>query len=360
MKIANAKSAVLVVSAAVLVAGLVFDSRATLAAYLVGWIGIGSIPVGALGIMMMAYLVRWSWTQALRPVLIPTLVTLPVVALLFLPILLGMAKVYPAAADPAALPPFKAFYLAPWFFSVRAIGYFVIWSLLALWLRNAGRDSERMTRAASAGIIVYTLTLSLAGVDWLESLEPDFHSSIYGLLFVSFAMLGGLAFAIAAGLRLRRHIGSLKGYSAMLLSAILIWAYLHGMQYIVIWSGNIPDEATWYLKRSSHGWQYFLALLAAGQFIFPFFALLGEKIRSDRRWLLGLCGLTLVMRWCEAAILILPALPRINLLTASAMMVAALGFVGAALWWAFEAALDSELRTIIPARLRLHAETGSG
>jgi hypothetical protein len=358
MKIAHPRSAVLVVSAAVLIIGLVFDSHATLAGYLVAWIGLGSIPIGALGIMMMAYLVRWSWTTALRPILIATLAALPVVALLFLPVLIWMVKLYPAAEDPTSLPPFKALYLTPWFFSLRAIAYFVIWSLLALWLRNAGRDPERMTRAASAGIIIYTLTLSLAGIDWLESLEPDFHSSIYGLLFISFSMLGGLAFAIAAGLRLRRHIGSLKGYSALLLSAILIWAYLHGMQYIVIWSGNIPDEVTWYLKRSSHGWQYVLAVLAFGQFVFPFFALLSEKIRNDRRWLLGLCALTLAMRWCEAAILILPPVPHIDLLITIVMAWAALGFVGTTLWWVFEAALDSEIRAVIPFAAQLRAEAG--
>jgi hypothetical protein len=358
MKIANPKSAVFAVSAVVLITGLAFDSHATLAGYLVAWIGLGSIPIGALGILMMAYLVRWSWTSALRPILIPTLAALPVVALLFLPILIWMVKLYPAAADPASLPPFKALYLTPWFFSLRAVAYFVIWSLLALWLRNAGRDSERMTRAASAGIIIYTLTLSLAGVDWVESIEPDFHSSIYGLLFISFAMLGGLAFAIAAGLRLRRRIGSLKGYSALLLSAILVWAYLHAMQYIVIWSGNIPDEVTWYLERSIHGWQFVLAVLAFGQLVFPFFVLLSEKIRGDRRWLLGLCGLTLVMRWCEAAILILPAVPHINLLMTSIMTLAALGLIGTALWWVFETALDSGSRAIIPFASQLRAETG--
>jgi hypothetical protein len=357
MKIASLRAGVFVVAMAVLVAGLVFDRHATLAAYLVAWTGLGSIPIGALGILMTAYLVRWSWTLSLRPILIPVLATLPAVALLFLPILAWMAELYPAAADPASLPPFKAAYLSPWLFALRAIAYFVTWSLLALWLRKAGRDSERMTRAASAGIIIYVLSLSLAGVDWLESLDPDFHSSIYGLLFVSFAMLNGLAFAIAAGLRLRRHIGSLKGYSALLLSAILIWAYLHAMQYIVIWSGNIPDEVTWYLERSSHGWQFVLAGLALGQFVLPFFALLSETIRGDRRWLFGLCGLTLVMRVCEAAILILPAVPSSSPLMVFVMMLAALGFVGTALWWTFEAALNSELRAIIPFAVRLRAET---
>jgi hypothetical protein len=345
-------------SALVLIAGLLVDIRATLAAYLVAWIALGSIAIGGLGILMVSYLIRWNWTSALRPILLSAVAALPLVALLFVPVLIGMAHVYPAAADPASLKPFKALYLARWFFALRFVAYFAIWSLLALWLRQAGNNSERMTRAASVGLIIYALSVSLAGVDWLESLDPDFHSSIYGLLFIGFTMLNGLAFAIACALLVRRHIGPLKGYSALLLSMILVWAYLHAMQYLVIWSGNIPDEVIWYLKRSSHGWQAVLIVLSLGQLIFPFFALLVEKVRSDRGWLLSLCGLTLLMRCWEATILILPALGHTSPAMTCTMLLAGLMFVATALWWMFEAALSGRASSLIPAA-RLHAETKS-
>jgi hypothetical protein len=325
---------------------MLFDSRSTLAGYLVAWIALGAIPIGALGVLMVTYLVRRAWTPALHAVLVSATAALPVMALLLIPVLLGMAELYPAAADPASLPAFKAFYLQPWFFSVRAVFYFAIWSILALWLRNAWGDVARMARAASAGLIVYALSVSLAGIDWIESLEPDFHSSIYGLLFISLALVNGVAFAIGGSLLLRRHIGQLNGYGALLLSTILLWAYLHAMQYIVIWSGNIPAEVTWYLKRSVNGWQFALALLAFAQFVFPFFALLSENVRRDRRWLLGLCGLTLVMRCLEAAVLIWPALPHVAPLMSCVIFLAALLLIGMALWWAFEAALTSGRRSV--------------
>jgi hypothetical protein len=350
--------ALLVASALVIVAGMVFDIHSTLAAYLVALIAFGSIPIGALGVLMISYLVRWTWTTALRPILLAATAALPLVAFLFVPVLVGMANVYPAASDPASLRPFKAVYLAPWFFAIRTMVYFTIWSLSALWLRQAGTNSDRMTRAAAIGLIVYVLSVSLAGVDWLESLEPDFHSSIYGLLFLSFSMLNGLAFAIAGGLLSRRRIGSRKAYSALLLSMILIWAYLHAMQYLVIWSGNIPDEVTWYLKRTSHGWQVVLAVLALGQFVFPFFALLIERIRGDRNWLLGLCALTLLMRAFETALLVLPALDQLHPMMISLMLVAGLLFVAAALWRMLDAAFSGSARAVIPARW-LRAETGS-
>ena len=323
------------------------------------WVALGAIPIGALGILMITYLVRRAWTVALHPVLVAANATLPVVALLFIPILLWLANIYPAAHDAASLPAFKAFYLARWFFAFRALVYFAIWSWLAIWLRDAWNDNERMTRAASAGFLIYALTLSLAGVDWLESLEPDFHSSVYGLLFLSATLLNGFAFALGGALLLRRRVGALTGYAAMLMSLILFWAYLHAMQYIVIWSANIPDEVTWYLKRSTKGWQFVLIALAFGQLLFPFFALLSERIRGNRRWLGGLCGLTLAMRCCEAAILTLPAIPDIAPFTTSVMLVAALVFIAAALWMAFSAALARGGRWITISAWRVHAETES-
>lgn len=348
----------LIVSALVLIAGLIMDSHATLAAYLVAWVAFGSVPIGALGILMMSYMVRWKWTTALRPVLLSAAAALPLLALLFVPVLIGMTHVYSAAGNPESLKPFKAIYLSPWFFALRTILYFVIWSLLALWLRLAGNDPERMTRAASVGLIVYALSVSLAGVDWLESLEPHFHSSIYGLLFLSFAMLSGLAFGIGGGLLSRRRLNSRKAYSALLLSMILVWGYLHAMQYLVIWSGNIPDEVAWYLKRSSHGWQALLVVLAFGQFVFPFFALLIERIRNDGGWLVSLCVLTLIMRSLEAALLILPAIEHIHPLITSVMLLAGFVLVGTALWLLFTAALAGRIGSIIPAAVA-RAETAS-
>jgi hypothetical protein len=198
---------------------------------------------------------------------------------------------------------------------------------------------------------------SLAGVDWMESLEPDFHSSIYGLLFIGFALLNGVAFAVGSGVLLRRHFGQLNGYSALLLSTILLWGYLHAMQYIVIWSGNIPAEVTWYLKRSTNGWQFVLIVLALGQLVFPFSALLSERVRRNQRWLVALCGLTLGMRICEAAILIMPPLARLSPLTASIMVPASLAFIGTALCWVFESAYKNAGDPLSFAAQRVRAET---
>jgi hypothetical protein len=350
------RAIVLALAVLVLAAGLSIDRRSTLAAYLVAWVAIGAIPLGALGTLMTSYLVRRAWTERLHPILTAATAALPLATLLFLPVLIGMKEIYPAASDFRTLPAFKALYLAPWFFVVRTIVYFIVLWLVALWQKAAWGNTERMMRSASAGLIIYALLISFAGIDWVESLEPEFHSSIYGLLYLWFTLLDGTAFGIGAALLLWRRIGATRGYSALLLSTILLWAYLHAMQYIVIWSGNIPDEAVWYLKRSSDGWQFVLAFVALGQFIFPFFALLNARVRSDRSWLLALCGLTLLMRCWEASILILPAVHGIAPLTVTVMLLAGLILVAVSLWWAFETALRNEGRLLAAVGRRSGAE----
>jgi hypothetical protein len=326
-------------AAILLSVGAVVDSRSALAAYLVAWIAIGAIPIGALGVLMVSYLVRRDWTEVLHPVLIAVTAAMPVVGALLIPVLIFLARLYPAASDPASLPAFKAVYLAPWFFAARAAFYFVVWTILGWWLRVAWPDQARMRRAASVGLIVYALLVSLAGVDWLETLEPDFHSSIYGLLYLSFVLIAGVAFATGASLLLGRHLAGISGYSGLLLSTILLWGYLHAMQYIVIWSANVPDEVVWYLKRSVDGWQYVLIVLAIGQFIFPFFSLLNVRVRRSRRWLVGLCVLTLAMRVVEAAVLILPAISRpASISIMLLMLIPALVLMGCLLFIAFDIA----------------------
>jgi hypothetical protein len=352
----KATLAVIVVAALVLIAGLAIDERSTLAAYLVAWVAIGAIPLGVLCILMTSYLVRRAWTEALHGIMVAGIAVLPIVAVLFLPVLIGIRELYPATGPGHALPPFKAFYLAPLFFVLRAVFYFVVLCGLALWQRAAWGNRERMVRSASIGLIGWAMVVSLAGIDWVESLEPKFHSSIYGLLFLCFTLLDGIAFAILVGLGSGRRIGATKSYSALLLSTILLWAYLHAMQYIVIWSANIPNEAIWYLKRSSAGWQFLLAFVALGQFVLPFLALLNAQVRSSPNWLLALCGVTLVMRCAEACILILPAVAHVAPVTGGLMLPAALLFVAFILWLAFDLALRNDGRLFRPAEDRDRAK----
>jgi hypothetical protein len=152
MSCVDRKAAIIAVTMLILLAGAVADARSTLAAYLVAWIALTAIPIGALGVLMATYLVRRAWTEALHPVLTASAATLPIAGILLLPVLIWMGEIYPAVGEHASLPPFKAVYLAPSFFAFRAVVYFILWARLASWLRKAWGDVGRMTRAASAGL----------------------------------------------------------------------------------------------------------------------------------------------------------------------------------------------------------------
>ena len=289
--------------------GLWIDAKTMLASYLVAWIALGAVPIGGLAVLLTSYLVRGGWTFDLYPVLSRCALTLPLFALLLIPILVGIPWLYPWVSETQNLSAFQSGYLTPLFFAFRSVTYFVSWTAIAVWAVLAYGNDFAMRRAASVGLIVWSLLVSFAGIDWIESLEPDFHSSIYGFLFISFQLLAGLGFAIAILLSSGRgQQMSNAAYSGTLLSVLLLWAYMHAMQYIIIWAGNIPDEIVWYLKRLNAGWGVVLWLLFIAQFIVPFFALLSERVRSSTSALLWLAVGTLVLRFLEAAVLILPAL----------------------------------------------------
>jgi hypothetical protein len=283
--------------------------KAALASYLVAWLSVSAIPIGALGVLFTSYLVRAGWTQDMYRPLSRAAFTLPVCAVLFLPVLIGLSWVYPWATDANTLPPFKAAYLTPWFFVLRTFIYFAIWTALAFAAARAYGDDAAMQRTASAGLVIWALTVSFAGIDWIESVEPHFHSSIYGLLVLSFDLFAAFGFALVVVMtQAAPRQMSNTAYAGVLLSMILLWAYLHAMQYIIVWAGNLPEEQVWYLQRATGFWGMVMWLLAIAQFVGPFFALLSERVRSSTRVLLWIAGVSLAMRFAEAALLVLPPL----------------------------------------------------
>src|SRR5438067_4092735 len=154
---------------ACLAAAMLIHPKAVLVSYLAAAVAISAIPVGSLAVLMITYLVRGNWTIGLHVPLTAAALTTPIAGFLFLPVLISIPGLYVWAHGPGA-GGFKEFYLTPWFFALRTASYFVIWTVLGLWVRSSWGEPGRMIPAASAGLICYALTGSLAGVDWLESL----------------------------------------------------------------------------------------------------------------------------------------------------------------------------------------------
>jgi hypothetical protein len=335
------------------VVGLFIDPHTLLACYLAAVVAVSAIPLGALAVLMVSYLVRGEWTEGLHPALTAAASTMPIAGLLFVPVVAGMPWLYPWAAGDASASVLQAIYLTPWFFVARTIIYFIVWTALALWVRQAWGDLARMMRAASAGLIVYALTASFAGIDWIQSLTPTFHSSTYGLLFITFQLLAGLAFGLVIALRPGRARPTFS-YGPILLSVLLLWAYIHAMQYIIVWAADIPDEVVWYLRRSSDGWGIVVWAMVFLQFVVPFFAMLSQRVRNGQWPLVTIAGATLALRMVEALWLILPstgASGPVLLLAIPATMVAIAGT-----WWiafragAHRAALTRHSRLAVAAR----------
>lgn len=299
----------IIIASVVGLAGCLVVAWLDLHALMLSWLAVvvtlAGVAAGALAVLMLTYVVRGPWTEALHVPLVAASATLPVVGLLFVPVLVALHWIYPWVGEGVVEPgSFKAFYLTPWFFIARTVFYFVAWTALAMWVRAAWGSPRRMIASASAGLIVYALTASFAGIDWLESLTPHFHSSLYGLLVITFQLLAGFSFVLVVALS-RRHADT-DSYGATLLALLLLWAYNHAMQYIIVWSGNLPRETVWYEAREHGIWYVVLWVLVFLQFILPFFALLMSGVRNGRRPLLTIAAATLALRFVEACLLAMP------------------------------------------------------
>jgi hypothetical protein len=317
--------------------GLVLAPRDALVAWLVCWLGWGSIPIGALALLMLVALIPGTWRQLYaRPLVLGTTLV-PLAAIAMIPLLVGVELIYPWTAQgaTAGYAAFKAAWLSTGFFVVRTIVYLVALSLIA-WALLAASPRLRGPIAA-AGVIAYALIGSLIGIDFAESTQPEFHSSIYGLLALTNQWLAGISFAILLGLWSSEGKAPLAA-AGVLVTALLMWGYMHAMQYIVIWAGDIPAEARWYIERGRDGWGALAWIIYGLQGLVTFAALLSPKVRSSRKAMMALAGLTLVMRVVENAWLVLPGIHGIGWAVAPLMIAASLAMLG--FGWVSAAALS--------------------
>jgi hypothetical protein len=246
--------------------------------WLIGFLFCLGVVLGSLGLLMTQHLSGGKWGLVSRRVFEAATRTLPVVALLFIPMLFALPRVFlwarPEAVATDHILQMKAPYLNVRFFILRAVVYFAVW-LFCVWLLNkwsAGQDRGEVAvtpedtarfRAVSApGLLLLVLTVTFASVDWIMSLDPHWYSTIFGLLTVTGHGLSALAFAIlvlalvAPERPLAQWIGPAQFHDLgkLLLAFVMLWAYLSFSQFLIIWSGNLPEEIPWYLERIRGAW----------------------------------------------------------------------------------------------------------
>jgi len=306
--------------------GLLFAPRDALIAWLVAWLAWGSIPVGALALLMLVALIPGTWRELYERPLQLGATLMPLVAVSVVPLLIGVGLIYPwtSPAVAAGYASFKGAWLSTGFFVVRTTIYLGVLSLLAWGMLTA--EPRLRARIAAAGVILYGLIGSLIGIDFAESTEPAFHSSIYGLLALSNQWLAGISFAILLGLW-NGEGKAPRAAAGVLVTAILIWGYMHAMQYIVIWAGDIPEEVRWYLERGGP-WAALAWALYGLQGLVSFAVLLSPQVRSSRIAMMALASLTLVMRLIENAWMVLPGIRGVDWTVAPLILAASLAMLG--------------------------------
>jgi hypothetical protein len=298
--------------------------------YLIGymlWLG---LTLGCMALLMMQHLTGGNWGMSIRRITEAASRTVPMMALLFLPVLVGMLSgdLYPwtrpeVIAKDEHLRHLTASYLSKSGWIFRAILYFVIWGGLSYALNRwtavhdspPERDLHRRFQYFSApGLVLYVFTLTFASVDWVMSLDPHWYSTMYPLLFVAGHGVSGLCFSVLILWLLVRYsaFGNLvqkdqfHDLGNLMLAFVMLWAYFSFSQWLIIWSGNIAEETRWYVERINGGWGLVAVILAALHFAVPFALLLSRELKREPARLAALAAWLIVMRWLDLFWLVEP------------------------------------------------------
>lgn len=318
---------VAIVAGVLWLGGTALDPSQGLRSYLFAflfWIG---TAIGCQSILMIHHLSGGHWGLGIRRVLEAGSRTLRYAWLGFLPIALGLSRLFPwTHPDPSdALVQSKLLYLNAPFFLARAAFYFAAWAALAHFLskwsleRDASGDprlGERLQGLSGGGLVLMGLTITFSAVDWGMSLNPHWYSTIYGMLFMVGQALSALAFVIV----LLAHFGEQRPLAAvvsresvhdlgkLLFAFVMLWAYVSLSQFLIVWSANLPEEVPWYIQRLSGGWQYLALLLVVFHFALPFLLLLSRDLKRNARLLAAVAGGVLLARLLDLFWLVAPDL----------------------------------------------------
>jgi len=346
--------------------GLFLNAERFYFAWLTGisfWV---TIAAGALFFVMLHHIVSAKWSVVVRRITENLTGTIPVLAILFVPVLFGIHSLYhwshaDVVAQDAVLQ-HKSAYLNQTFFIIRTIIYFSIWGVLAWRLLKVSGDQDkghsesitaRMKRISAPGIVLFAFTLTFAGFDWLMSLEAHWYSTIFGVYVFSGGLLAALAVLTLVALTLREN-GILADtiteehyhdLGKLMFGFTIFWAYIAFSQLLLIWYGNIPEETLWYKHRwDVTGWQIISIVLLFGHFVIPFLALITRAAKRNFKVLKLVAIWLLIMHFVDLYWIVLPVFsPELSV---SWMDVTAVVGIGGIFLWYFWRQMAS--RPVIP------------
>jgi hypothetical protein len=316
------------VGAAVSLVGLLLNPVQFFQSYLMAYMLVLGLTLGSLALGMIHQLSGGAWGVVTRRLFGAATRVLPMLTVLFLPIAFGLHYLYewshPEVVAADKILQAKQLYLNPTFFFVRAALYFLVWNALVYFLNkwsleqdrtNDPRIAARMQRLSGGGLLAYVLTVTFASFDWLMSLDPHWFSTIYGILIIGGQGLTALAFLVTVFIWLSRrtpfdvilvpqHFHDLGN---LMLAFVMLWAYFSFSQYLIIYSGNLPEEISWYLHRLTTGWRFVGLALIVFHFALPFLLLLSRRVKREPSLLIRIAIGVLCARLIDLFWLIAPA-----------------------------------------------------
>ena len=312
------------------------------------------LSLGALGLLMTHHLTSGYWGYSVRRFLESAVGTLPLLALLFVPIFFGLSYLYPwknpSIIGQDEILRSRLSYLNTPGYVIRSAVMFAIWIVIAHLLLKWSKEQEvtasieptrRLRTLSGPGLVIYPVTMTFAALDWLMSLEKDWYSTMFAVMICIGQMLSALAFVILLLLVVRRSRRfepiisieeTLHKIGNLLLAFTMLWAYLEFGQLLITWSGNLPHEISWYLNRVAGGWRWVCVFLFLFNFFIPFFLLLMRPVKRRVQVLAGVAGCILIAHVVDVWWTIVPSLHQGHFYFSWWAIVALLGIGG--IWFA--------------------------
>ena len=325
--------------------------------YLVSFLFFLSLALGGLFFVLIQYASQGGWGIVLRRIGETVFATLPVMAVLFLPIVFGMHDLYhwsvPGASEHDPFLAWKKPFLNVPFFLLRALIYFTCWSFIALLYYRLSRRQDttgdhaisgRLRKLAGPAIIVLALTQTFASVDWIMSLTPHWYSTMFGVYFFAGSFVGFIALLAVMAVAMRGaglldtviSTEHLHDVGKFLFAFTAFWAYIAFSQFFLMWYANLPEETILYKARLEGSWKSVSILLMVGHFAVPFLFLMGRAVKR-RGWTLAVGGVwLLIMHFIDLYWQIMPSLHpegvRVSVLDVAAFLAIGGCFVASVGW----------------------------
>jgi hypothetical protein len=309
------------IGVALTVVGFLVNATQAFHAYLIGFMLCVGLTLGPLGFIFVWYCTGGRWGLPMRRIWEAANRNIYYCLVLFAGIVIGFKQIFPWShpenyrGNPNVTRLIHDYLNFPGFL-LRGLIYFACWILL-IYLSNrwsAIQDSphtvslnRRLNVLGGVGIVVYFFSMSFAAMDWVMSLLPGWPSTIFAMNIIVGQGILGLALGIVVANVLRRYepMDALMDEvvfhdnGKLLFAFVMLWAYTAFSQWLIIWSGNIPDEIVFYLDRLRGGWQYASLFLVLFQFCVPFCILLSASLKKNPAQLIWVAGWLMLMRWWD-------------------------------------------------------------